>query len=167
VPTRSGALEGLTVTVATGTAVTVIVDEPLIPSLVALIVAVPGATPVTSPELLTTAIAGALLPQVTTRPLKGVPAPSRGVAVSCVVAPAGIEAEPGVTETDATATPVIVMVALPDFVSLVAVIVAVPAETAVTSPLLLTEATPDAFVPQVTSRPVRAFPPLSSGVAVS
>jgi len=153
--------------VATGTAVTLTVDEPLIPSLVALMVAEPGATPVTSPALLTTATEGALLPQVTTRPLNAAPAPSRGVAVSCVVAPAGIEPDAGVTETDATATLVIVIVALPTFVSLVALIVAVPAETAVTSPLLPTVATPGLFVPHVTTRPVSALPPLSRGVAAS
>src|SRR5437867_12330735 len=46
-PTVRLAVAGATATEATGTAVTVIAAEPLLPSLVAVIVAEPGATPVT------------------------------------------------------------------------------------------------------------------------
>src|SRR5712691_5058473 len=48
---------GLTVTEATGTFVTVMVDVPLCPSLVAVIVAEPAATPVTNPLAETVAAA--------------------------------------------------------------------------------------------------------------
>ncbi len=76
------AVAGLTVTEATGTTVTVIAALPLCPSLVAVIVALPAPTPVTSPLPLTLATAGALLAHVTTRPDSGLPLASFGVAVS-------------------------------------------------------------------------------------
>ncbi len=65
--------------------VTVTVAVPLCPSLVAVIVAEPAATPVTSPVPLTVATPGALLAQAIARPLSGFPLASRGVAVSCTV----------------------------------------------------------------------------------
>ena len=52
------------------------------PSLVALMVAVPAASPTTKPLRFTAAIDGALLPQVTVRPLSALPLASFGVAVS-------------------------------------------------------------------------------------
>ena len=58
---------------------------PLLPSLVAVIVTDPAATPVTSPLALTVAIAVLLLAQVTVRPDSALPAESFGVAVSCTV----------------------------------------------------------------------------------
>jgi len=78
------AVAGLTVTDATGTdtTATAIAAVPLCPSLVAMIVALPAPTPVTSPLPLTLATAGALLAQVTTRPDSGLPLPSFGVADS-------------------------------------------------------------------------------------
>src|SRR5436189_48502 len=72
---------GLTVTDATGTMVTVTVAVPLFPSLVAVSVAVPAATPVTRPLGDTVAMPAALLTHVTTRPASGLPLPSWGVAV--------------------------------------------------------------------------------------
>src|SRR6266568_2913480 len=71
---------GLTVTEATGTAVTVTEAVPLFPSLVAVIVLVPAATPVTRPVADTVATAGTLLAQVTTRPGSTLPAESFVVA---------------------------------------------------------------------------------------
>src|SRR5438552_16907278 len=82
--------------------VTVIADVPLCPSLVAVIVADPAATPVTSPLPLTVATAVLLLAQVTTRPLSGFPPASLGVAASCRVCPAGTLPDVGLTATDAT-----------------------------------------------------------------
>ena len=78
------AVAGLTVTDATGTgtAATAIAAVPPRPSLVAVIVALPAATAVTSPLALTLATAGALLAHVTTRPDSGLPLASVGVAVS-------------------------------------------------------------------------------------
>src|SRR2546423_15525955 len=83
-------------------AVTVMADVPLFPSLVAVIVAEPAALPVTSPLPLTRATPESLLAQVITRPDKGLPLASLGVAVSCTVCPTGTPAEAGGTPTSAT-----------------------------------------------------------------
>jgi hypothetical protein len=109
---------------------------PLLPSLVAVMVAEPTPTPVTSPELLTVASAVALLPQLTDRPVSGFPLASRGVAVSWTVPPTATEAGLGVTDTEATDTleAVTVILAVPLAPPAAAVIVAVPAETPVTRP---------------------------------
>src|SRR2546421_587137 len=70
-----------------GTA-TVIVALPLRPSLVAVIVAEPVVTPVTSPTALTVATAPALPLHVTVRPLSTLPLASFSTALSCSVCPA-------------------------------------------------------------------------------
>ena len=62
-------LAGVIVTVATGGGLTVRVAVPDLPSLVAVIVAVPGATPVATPEELTVATAVLLELQAMTRPV--------------------------------------------------------------------------------------------------
>jgi len=98
------AAAGLTVTLATGTLVTVMVAEPLFPSLVAVIVAEPAATPVTKPLALTVATAGLLLAQVTARPLRAVPFESFGVAVNWAVALTVRLADAGFTVTATTGT---------------------------------------------------------------
>src|SRR5437879_12851949 len=97
---RSVTVPGL---VLAGT-VTVIAAEPPCPSLVAVIVAVPAATPVTRPPVDTAATAGALDAQVTDRPDSGVPVASRGVAVTWSGWPTSMPAETGLTVTDATGT---------------------------------------------------------------
>jgi hypothetical protein len=76
------AIAGVTVTEATGTFVTVMADVPLFPSLVAVIVAEPAATPVTNPLAETVATAALLVAHVTTRPLRAVPFASFGFAVN-------------------------------------------------------------------------------------
>src|SRR5689334_15498825 len=81
---------------------TVIAAVPLLPSHVAVIVAVPRASPVTRPVADTLASAGALEAQVTVRPLSGLPSESFGVAVSCSVAPTATRAVAGLTVTVAT-----------------------------------------------------------------
>src|SRR5205809_312061 len=158
---------GVTVTDATGTGVTVMADAPLFPSLVAVIVAVPAVFPVTSPLALTVATAVLLLAQVTVRPLSGFPFASFGVAVSCTVWPTCTDAVAGLTVTAATGTVLTVTVAGPLCPSQVAVIVAAPAATAVTSPLALTVATAVLPLDQVTVRPGSELPFASCGVAVS
>src|SRR5205807_560394 len=75
---------GVTSTDATGTGVTVIVEVPLLPSLVAVIVAEPGVTPETRPLLLTVATAVLELDHVTVRPESGFPPAYLGVPVSWV-----------------------------------------------------------------------------------
>jgi len=83
--TTSGMFDGETVTVPTGTAVTVTVDDPLFPSAVAVIVTVPGATPVTTPEDDTVAVAAVPVVHVTGRSVTTVPFSSFTVAVNGVV----------------------------------------------------------------------------------
>src|SRR5205807_1320167 len=166
-PACTEAVAGVTSTDATGTGVTVIVEVPLLPSLVAVIVADPGVIPETRPPLLTVATAVLELDHVTVRPESGFPPASFGVAVSCTVWPACTEAVAGVTSTDATGTGVTVIVEVPLFPSLVAVIVAVPGVTPDTSPLLLTVATVVLELDHVTVRPERGAPLASFGVAVS
>src|SRR5438046_201725 len=165
-PTVTPAAVGLTVTDATGTFVTVMADVPLCPSLVAVIVAEPAATPVTKPLAETVAAAALLVAQVTTRPLRAVPFASFGVAVNWVVAPTVTPAAVGLTVTEATGTLVTVMADVPLCPSLVAVIVAEPAATPVTKPLAETVAAAALLVAQVTTRPLRAVPFASFGVAV-
>src|SRR2546428_57365 len=114
--------------------VTVTADVPLCPSLVAVMVAEPTVTPVTRPLELTVATEVLLLDQVTVRPDSGFPFASLGVARSCTVCPTWIAAVAGLTLTEATATVETVMLAAPLCPSLVAVIVADPVVTPVTSP---------------------------------
>jgi hypothetical protein len=64
---------GVTVTDATGTSDTVMVDEPVRPSLNAVIVAVPGAIPVTRPLEFTSATPPSVLDQVIALPLNATP----------------------------------------------------------------------------------------------
>src|SRR5690349_1721950 len=82
--------------------VTVMAEVPLWPSLVAVIVADPAATPVTSPLALPVAAAVLLLCHVTVRPVTVLPFASFGVAVSCTLLPADTVADAGVTVTEAT-----------------------------------------------------------------
>src|SRR2546425_4819961 len=83
-------------------AVTVMADVPLTVSDVAVIVAVPAVTPLTSPVPVTVATAGLLDAQVTVRPVSVLPFASLRFAVSWTVWPVGTEAGAGVTVTEAT-----------------------------------------------------------------
>src|SRR5437762_423999 len=168
-PTGTLADAGLTVTDATGTPLTVMLAVPLCPSLVAVIVTgPPAATPLTSPLPFTLAIALLLDCQVITRPVKGLPLASRGVAVSCTVCPIATVPELGVTVTAATGATVTVTLAVPLCPSLVAVIVTgPPGPTPVTSPLPFTLAIALLLDCQVITRPVNGLPLASRGVAVS
>src|SRR5437667_167645 len=93
-------------------------ELPLCPSDVAVIVAAPPATPLTSPLPLTVATPGLLLAQVTVRPLSGFPFASLGVTVRCTVWPAGTDADAGLTVTDATGTVAPLSAAVPALPSL-------------------------------------------------
>jgi hypothetical protein len=150
-----------------GVSVTVTVAVPERPSLVAVIVADPGATAVTSPVADTVATAVPELDHVTARPSRGTPLADCGVAVSCAVPPSVIDSVAGVTATLATGTGATATVAVPERPSLVAVIVADPGATAVTSPVLDTVATVVPELDHVTVRPSRAAPLADCGVAVS
>ena len=111
-PVCSDAEAGLTLTDATGTALTVTAEVPVWPSLVAVTVAAPAATPVTSPPLFTLATAASLVDQFTTRPDSGFPLASCGVAVSCTPAPISTLTTAGVTSTCATGSCATVTVAV-------------------------------------------------------
>src|SRR2546421_705109 len=94
-------------------AITVTAALPLCPSLVAVMLAVPAALPVTSPLVLTVATAALPLAHATARPVSTLPAASLGVATSCTVLPSFTLAGAGVTVTDATGTCTTVMAAVP------------------------------------------------------
>src|SRR5712692_407432 len=149
---------GLTLTDATGTGFTITAAIPVFPSLVAAIVAAPSARPVTRPLADTVATALLLVVQVTVRPLSGLPFASLGVAVSCTVAPTRTTAVAGLIVTDATGTFATLIAADALCPSLVAVIVAAPAATPVTSPAADTVAMAEFELVQVTARPARTFP---------
>ena len=158
-PTRRLAVEGETDTVATGTgaALTVIAAFPVFVSLNAVIVALPAARAVTSPDAETVLTPGLLELQVTTRPVSTLLFASRVTAESCTVPPTWRLAAAGDTDTVATGTgagALTVIAAVPVFVSLNAVIVALPAARAVTSPDAETVLTPGLLELQVTMRPV-------------
>src|SRR5207253_1977512 len=119
------------------------------------------------PLLLTVATVVLFEAHVTVRPVKTLPFASLRVAVSCTVWPAGTLAEGGVTVTEATGAPATVMLAVPLWPSLVAVMVTDPAVTPVTSSLPLTVAMLLLLDDQLTARPVHGLPFASRGVAVS
>src|SRR5947208_16905720 len=77
-------------------------ELPLCPSDVAVIVAAPPATPLTSPLPLTVATPGLLLAQVTVRPPRGLPVASPGVTGGCPVWPARTRPVAGLAHTDPT-----------------------------------------------------------------
>src|SRR6266566_3368681 len=144
-------LSNTTPPVPGGTTVTVAL--PLCPSLVAVIMAEPASSPVTTPLLLTPATVGLLELHVTTRPARALPLASLGVAASCTAWPTPTLAVAGLTATEATGTAVTDTTADPLCPSLVAMIVAVPAATPVTSPPASTVATAGALLAHVTTRP--------------
>jgi hypothetical protein len=155
------------VTVATGGSVTVRTDDPLFPSLVAVIVAVPAATAVTVPVCETVATLAALVDHVTTRSVTTVPATFFTSTDSGAVWPTIIADVAGATTTDPTASGGTVIVAVPVFPSLVAVIVVPPGATAVTTPAVDTVATALFAELQLTPRPGSTFPSASFIVAVN
>jgi hypothetical protein len=161
-----------TVTVATGAGVTVTVALPLFPSLVAVILAVPTAIPLTTPCAETIATAVLLDAHVITRLVRVFPLASRVVAVACDVPTAVIDVGFKATVTVATGIgfTVIVAVGAELIDSLVAVTVAAPTPTAVTvagDPLADTVRTAVLLDTQVTVRPVSTLPLASFIVAVN
>jgi hypothetical protein len=157
-----------TLTEATGATATVIDEVPALPSLVAVIVADPGATAATNPLPSTVAAAELLDDHVTVLPVRSSPFESlRTVASCCVgVIPSTRLAVVGLTTTLATGAGVTISGALPNFPSLVATMFVVPVARAVTRPVGETIATAVLLELQLTARPVSGFPLPSSGVAV-
>jgi hypothetical protein len=152
-------------------AVTVTIELPLLPSLVAVKVALPAATPVAVRTFETKAPDATFRFEdvhVNTRPVSTFPFASFAVAVRTVVAPTATEVVAGATVTVATGNgAVTVMTDVPVFPSLVAVIVAGPAAIPVTNPVAVTVAFVASDVDHVTTRPVSTAPPAASVVAVS
>ena len=158
-----------TVTVATGVGggtVIVMVAPPVWPSLVARIVAEPAAMPVTRPVLETVATLVLLELHAIARPVSTAPVASRVIAVACAFADIRMLEAVSETLTVATGTGATVIEAVPVLPSLVAVIVAVPAATPLTRPLLETAAIDGSLDVHVTVRPVRTLPLASFVVAV-
>src|SRR5881394_137137 len=170
-PTTTEADAGLRVTEATGSAaeVTVTTAVSALPSLVAITLAEPAATPVTNPVPLTVATDVLVLAHVMVRPVTVLPFASRRVALSCAVRPTTTEADAGLIVTEATGRTVVLTakVPLPVTPSLVAVIEAVPAARAVASPLPSTLATDVLELDQEITRPPSAVPLASSGTATN
>jgi hypothetical protein len=129
--------------------------------------ALPALTPVTNPDDDTVATVAAFVVQVTVRPVSACPTELYGVAVSCTVWPTLTLGVAGVTTTLATGTGATVMVDAPDFPSMVAVIVTVPADTAVTTPAEFTVARALLLLVQATVRRYSGCPSASRGVAVN
>jgi hypothetical protein len=127
----------------------------------AVIVASPGATAVTSPELETLTIALLLLDHVNARPMSTFPFASRTTVVSCVVRPTWRDAVAGDTVIDATGAGVTVKTAVPLTVPLAAVIVEEPLANAFARPDVAMVAILLLLDDQVTARPVRMFPAAS------
>ena len=157
-PTSTSAVAGLITTEATGMFATVTAADAFFPSLVAVSVAVPAATPVARPFDDTVATDGFELDHVIARPASTVPAASCVVAVSCTVSPTRMFAALGATTTEATGTLDTVTVVVPVWPSLVAVMVAVPRAMPVISPVLSTAATAPLLVVHATARPERGLP---------
>src|SRR4051812_10098048 len=124
-----------TVTEATGTGVTIIRDVPLLPSLVAVIVAEPAVCEITSPLASTDAIDGSFDVQAIARPVRRLSPSSFATAESCCDEPATNVAVAGLTDTLATGTGVTVTRMLEVLPSEDAAIVAVPELTAVRIPV--------------------------------
>jgi hypothetical protein len=105
-PATTEAEVGATVTVVatgvTGTAVTVIAEVPEMPAVAAVMVAVPAATPVTTPVEFTVATAVLLEDQAIVWPVIRLPFWSLTVTCNGVVAPTATEAEDGTTVTVVT-----------------------------------------------------------------
>jgi hypothetical protein len=164
----SGALGGATATVATGAAVTVSVVVPGLVSLVAVTVAVPALTPVTTPvvALMVATVVG-VTDHVTVRPDNVSPLASLVVAVRGVVWRSTTDGFDGEMVTVATGIGGTVITDVAVLVSLLAVIVALPALCPVTRPFASTEAIVGALDIQVTRRLCNTFPDASLVVSVS
>lgn len=154
-------VDGVIETDAGAVATTFTLNEPDLPSLVAVMTALPAAIAVTRPVVLTLAVDGLLEFHVITRPASALASAARVTATICVVDPmvsvgCGVE-----TDTDATGASTIVRVAVPDTPSLVAVNVAIPGAIPDTTPVPDTVATLALLDVHVTTRSV-TMPPEAS-----
>jgi hypothetical protein len=151
------------------TVLTLIVAVPVALPLVAVMFAVPLAMPVMTPDVALTVATDVLLDdQVNVWPVSVLPAASLATAVPVDVAPGVIEPRDSVTVTVEMDPLPIVRVACPVTPSDVALMVTVPADTAVTKPVVeLTVAREVLLELQVTVRPVRTWFAASRVTAVA
>jgi hypothetical protein len=131
---------------------------PLRPSLVAVIVTLPAASPEIAPAFVILATAGFEDAQETDLPDNTAPVELFVVAVATVEEPTDIEAAASPTSTVATGMGTTVTLAEPVRPSLVADTVALPSATAVTNPSAETVATAGFDVVQLTVLPDRTAP---------
>jgi hypothetical protein len=132
----------------------------------------PAATPVTTPAVVTLAMAGAELDQVNVLPVRVCPAAFRATAPNDIVEPIANVALGGDTLTLAMTVSgpgdaVTVIAAVPDTPDVVAVIVALPALTAVTVPDTSTDATAGAELDHAKVRFASGTPAAFNAVALS
>ena len=160
-PAANSMVAGVTVTLATGTAVTVIALVPLFPSLVAVMVAEPVPTARTSPPDDTVATFRLLDVHATERPFKSPPVASRMIAVSACVPPTSRPAAAGVTVTLATGAADTVTWADPSWPSLLAVMVVEPGAMPRTTPVEVTVAAAPLEEDHDVVRPVSTLPDAS------
>jgi hypothetical protein len=133
---------------------TVTVDDPVLPSLEAVTVAVPAVSAVTKPDVETVATTALLELHVIARPDNTLLPASRVTADSCTVPPIWSVLVAGDTVTAATGARATVIAADAVCPSLDAVTVVLPAVTALTRPELETVAIAAFAEPQVTTLPV-------------
>jgi hypothetical protein len=145
----------------TGTGDTVIVLVPLFVSLVAVMIAVPGATAVTTPAADTVATGLLFELHETGRSVTTLPTLSFTVGVRAKVCVTSIALVGGASVTLATGIFVTVTNEVPLLPSLVAVIVAAPILSAVITPDDETLTVVASLEPHVTTRPVNT-PPIES-----
>jgi hypothetical protein len=158
---------GATVTDAAVGALTVTVEVPLADPDVAVMTAEPDDTAETTPVAETVATAVFALVHITDAPGITFPAALRTVAVSCDVAPILTVTVVGATVTDAAVGALTVTVEVPLADPDVAVMTAVPEDTADTTPVPETVATAVFPLLHVTAAPDITFPAASRTVAVS
>ena len=135
-------------------ATAVIVAPPVMPSLVARMIALPSDTAVTTPVVETVATAVFELAHVTARPVNTPPFASRAVADACVVRPTITVGEARLTVTVAIGTGFTVILLDPVTPSTVASIRTPPDATPRTRPALDTMATAGLLELHCTTRPV-------------
>ena len=158
---------GLTLTDATATLATVIRAVPVFPLDVAVIVADPGANPVTNPVAETVTADGLELDQATVWPVSTVPFASLMVAASCLACPVANVAACGLTVTDATVISATVTRTVPVIPSEFAVMVAEPGAAPVTEPAAETVTADGLELDQITVWPVSTLPVVSLRVTDS
>ncbi|HWG32978.1 MAG TPA: hypothetical protein VN650_02330 [Gemmatimonadaceae bacterium] len=135
------------------------IADPATPSLVAVMVALPAETPVTTPAESTVATPGFELLHATPRSVNALPLASATATIANVLTPTPIAVDASVTFTKATgAAATTWRLADPETFPLTAVIVADPAATPVTIPELLTAATFEFVLDQFTRLPLRVWP---------